>query len=337
MTSGAADITSLEAPGAGGDDPLLGQTLDGRYTLEAVVARGTMGVVYRARQTRVDRPVAVKVLRRSLCGDPQLAGRFLREARVLSLLHHPNLLTIYDFGRTESGQLYLITEFLAGRTLREHLEEREALDEATVLDVVRQVADGLEAMHARGVVHRDLKPDNLFLVPLGRGRHLVKILDFGLAALDDGGGERLTRLGATVGTPAYMSPEQLGGRDLDGRSDLYSLGCLAYEILTGAVPFTARSLPDLARAHCRERPAPPRGASPAATLLLLRLLEKDAEDRPQSAAALLDQLEASGPGGLPAASPAPGGGSRSSLWRRMAAMALPVMLAALGVTLAELL
>jgi len=230
--------------------------------------------------------------------DERLAARFLREAHVLGQLRHPNLVTVYDAGADADGRLFLVTEYLEGRTLSALLEERGRLASPAVLEIVRQVAEALAAAHAQGVVHRDLKPDNLFLAPLPRGRELVKLLDFGLAGLaDPADGERLGAVGKTVGTPAYMAPEQFRGALADARCDLYSLGCIAYQLLTGALPLTGRSLEEVAFCHCECAPAPPDAhvpLSPAVSGLVMRLLAKDPVDRPARAVDLLDSLETHG-------------------------------------------
>jgi len=289
----AAKAREAPAPAAG-SDPMIGKSLEGRFVLEAVLGRGAMGVVYRASQTTVGRPVAVKVLRKELSADPVLVGRFLREVRVLSLMQHPNLLTIHDFGQDEQGRLYVATELLEGQTVGELSAECGRLDETVVLDLLRQVAEGLLAAHEKGVVHRDIKPENLFLVPVGRGRHLVKVLDFGIAWVDETGKDRLTHLGGTVGTPAYMSPEQIRGDSLDPRSDLYSLGCVAYKLLTGRLPFSATSVARLALAHLTKQPPQPRefvAITPAISDLVMRLLSKERDDRSASAEAFLEEVE----------------------------------------------
>jgi len=278
-----------------GSDPLIGCNLDGRYDLESVIGRGAMGVVYLARQVSVDRPVAVKVLRREFSSDRVLVARVLREAKALSLLHHPNLLTIFDFGQSEDGRLYVATELLEGNSVARLVREKGPLTPAAVSEVLRQVAEGLVATHGKGIVHRDLKPENLFLVPLTRGRSLVKVLDFGIAQVGRGkGAERLTHVGGTVGTPAYMSPEQIRGQEVEPSSDVYSLGCVAYRLLTGEVPFSGQSVMDIVRAHLGEAPVPPSEKCDCPrelSDLLLRMLAKDPADRPADAEALLDELE----------------------------------------------
>jgi len=274
---------------------LVGRVLGDRYAVESVLAHGAMGVIYRARQTRIGRPVAIKVLRHRWCDDPRLVRRFDLEARIGSLLHHPNLLTIHDRGETGGGRPYLVTELLTGQTARQLLKEQGRLGEEAALDIVRQVAEGLAAVHACGVVHRDVKPDNLFLMPDRRVGRRVKLLDFGFATrAGSGEEERLTAAGRTVGTPGYMPPEQFTARPVDARSDLYALGCVAFHLLTGELPFTGRSIHHVALAHCRRtarRPSSLADVSTAADRLVLRLLSKDPGGRPASAEALLDELE----------------------------------------------
>ena len=287
-----APLVHVEQPES---DPLLGRTLDGRFVLQSVLGRGAMGVVYLARQLSVDRPVAVKVLRREFSSDRILVARFLREAKALSLLHHPNLLTIFDFGQDLDGRLYVATELLEGVSVARSVRDEGPFASDAVVEVMRQVAEGLVVAHDKGIVHRDLKPENLFLVALSRGRTLVKVLDFGIAQVESGrGSARLTHVGGTMGTPAYMSPEQIRGQEVDPSSDIYSLGCVAYRLLTGEVPFTGASVLEIVQAHLANRPVPPAercSCEQDLSDLLMRMLEKDPGRRFANAEALLDELE----------------------------------------------
>lgn len=272
---------------------LLGTTLDGRYRLDELLGVGAMGVVYRARQWDLAQPVAVKLMRTDAARDARLVARFRREARTLASLRHPYVVRYVGSGDDSAGRPYLATEYLLGRDVWQLLKLRGPFDEALTLYLLRQTAEGLEVVHARGVVHRDLKPDNLFLVPSGRGRHTVRIIDFGLALhLGRPEEDDLSRQGLTAGTPAYMSPEQFRAEWTDPRSDLYSLGCIAYKVLTGHLPFRGRTVRDLGIAHCRLAPrAPARyGVSPRLSDLVLWMLEKARTDRPRGASELLEAL-----------------------------------------------
>jgi len=272
---------------------LLGTSLDGRYLLEEVLGVGAMGVVFRARQWNLSRPVAVKRMRRSAAADERLVARFRREARTLRTLRHPHLVRYVGDGDDATGRAYLATEYLEGLDVWELLKRSGPFDEALTLYLLRQASEGLEVAHARGIVHRDLKPDNLFLAKEPRGRHSVRILDFGLALrLGRPDEDDLTRLGLTAGTPAYMSPEQFRADWTDPRSDLYSLGCIAYKVLTGHLPFRGETVRDLGIAHCRTTPRAPEkhGVSRRLSDLVMWLLEKQRTDRPRSASMLLEAL-----------------------------------------------
>ena len=274
-------------------DAMIGVILEDRYELVAPLGEGGMGTVYRARQLSVDRPVAVKLLKHELSSDPIQVARFLREVKALSLLHHPNLLTVHDFGQSDDGRLFVVTELLEGRTLGEVLGDGAPLAAERVRDLTAQICEGLHAAHDVGIVHRDLKPDNLFCVADRRGRDHLKILDFGIARVTSGEEDKITRTGTTIGTPAYMSPEQILGEELDQRSDLYSLGCVLRELLTGTPPFDHGTAVELMRAHLETPPSPvPAAVAPKALReLIADLLAKDRNDRPASAEAVIHRLE----------------------------------------------
>lgn len=217
-----------------------GDLVEDRYRIERLLGRGAMGTVYLATQLSMDRPVAIKTLLRSLLSDYKLVQRFYRESRAASKLDHPNIIRTYDFGidRTTKAP-FIVMEYLEGQELSDHLRERGALPEREACKLLAQVAGALAEAHAKGVVHRDLKPSNIWLRPLADGALQAKVLDFGIAkVLEAGEGEdKLTGTGMTLGTPAYMSPEQIVGGYLDARSDLYGLGCILHELLTGHYPF----------------------------------------------------------------------------------------------------
>jgi serine/threonine protein kinase len=262
-----------------------------------------MGEVYRAIHTRLNRPAAIKVLHAYQAGDPSFQARFLREARSAASLAHPNIVEVFDFGE-QDGNSYLVMELVPDGSLRTLLRQRSAAEGwslALGLDLARQAAEGLAYAHARGMVHRDIKPDNLLLQRLSdferdspSAEFVLKISDFGLARLAESG-EDLTVSGMVVGTPTYMSPEQCQGGTLDGRSDLYSLGVVLYEIATGSPPFRTKSLSEAVFKHISEPPKPPRQVRPDLPLALeqviLRCLAKRPEERYETATELMRALE----------------------------------------------
>ncbi|MCU0672884.1 MAG: protein kinase [Myxococcota bacterium] len=285
------------------DDPLIGRVLDQRYRIEAVLGAGGVGVVYRAEHTGLRRPVALKVLRHGFEENPHLRRRFEREARLLSQLSHPNVVALTDYGIAD-GLPYLVMELLEGRTLEDLLEMDGPPAPRVAIEIVRAVVRGLAFAHDRNVLHRDLKPGNVFLQALPDDPHHVKLLDFGLAKLlvdeENTSGEEptLTKAGTIVGTPAYMSPEQASGGRVDPRSDVYAAGLMLYELLAGRVPFDEPRRADLLRAHLVDPVPDPEGLRPGLVLtpplreLLLRCLAKEPSDRYADARALLDALDA---------------------------------------------
>ena len=273
-------------------DPFIGTVLDGRYHAVQRLGVGGMGRVYRARQLNVGRDVAVKVLNAPASADPGLVKRFANEAHIISQLRHPNTLKLIDFGQTSDGLIYTVTEFLAGDPLDRVLEDGP-IDPNLALRIMREVCESLEEAHGRGVIHRDLKPGNIFLEVVGP-QERVKVLDFGIAKLSEQ--PDLTPAGNVFGSPAYMSPEQARGDEIDGRSDLYSLGVLAYQCLAGRTPFTDAKPLAVMLKHINEPPppiegVPSRGSVGELVAVIMRLLEKDPDKRPASAAALRDDLE----------------------------------------------
>ncbi len=251
--------------GAGSSvDPLVGHTLDEKYRLEAQLGIGGMGTVYRARHLLIDRPVAVKVLNQRFVEDEAARTRFRREAKAAGRLQHTNAVTVTDFGESHDGYVYLVMELLEGRTLREVLAKEAPLDPARAVSLMMQISAAVAAAHEAGIIHRDLKPANIFIVQRAEVPALVKVLDFGIAklaadSLDDDEPMTLTQVGAMIGTPRYMSPEQCDGVELTPASDVYSLGCILYEMLTGTVPFSGSTPLAIAMKHTTEAPRPSAG------------------------------------------------------------------------------
>jgi serine/threonine-protein kinase len=276
----------------GAEDSLVGRTLDGRYTIEAILGVGGMGAVYRARHVHLGTTVAIKVMRSS---QPDATRRFLAEARRTFRLDHPNCVRASDAGVTEDGALlYLVMELLEGRTLGEELERDGPLAAARAAHIGAQVADAIDCAHRLGYVHRDIKPDNIMLLHRGDDPDFVKVLDFGLAKLYDEARLVNTRSvlsftqdGIVFGTPHYMSPEQAQGHRLDPRSDLYSLGIVLYEALAGEVPFDSDAQVEILIAQVKKRPrrlaSRRRGLPPVLEALVHELLAKDPAARPANA------------------------------------------------------
>ena len=223
----------------GSGDPFIGKILADRYRVLRTIGEGGMGRVYLAEHVRMGRLSAVKVMSPALAPTPEAISRFNREASNASRINHPNVAAIYDFGETEDGTLYLAMEYVEGRTLTAVLRDSGPLVPARAAELAGQIADGLHAAHHLGIVHRDLKPDNVLVTTLHDGREQVKIVDFGIAKTTQSNDQTVTSLGVAIGTPEYMSPEQLAGESLDARTDLYSLGLVLFNMLTGGLPHPA--------------------------------------------------------------------------------------------------
>jgi hypothetical protein len=287
------------------DDPLIGRTLPGGYLILELVGIGGMGRVYRAEQTNLGRTVAVKIIHPHLVGEENAAARFITEARAASRLNHPNSVGIIDFGKSPDGQLYLVMEFLRGRDLARVIYDDGPLAFRRIVDVLRQTLAALAEAHSQNIVHRDLKPENIILEPVRSGGDFVKVVDFGLAKMRVETHQRgITSPGIVCGTPEYMSPEQARGDELDARSDLYAVGVILYQLLTGRLPFEAESPTQVVLAHLTQKPRDPREVAPERKLpaplvdVVLKALAKDAKDRYQDAdefaatlAAALAQVE----------------------------------------------
>ncbi len=277
----------------------IGKTI-GVYKVEGFVNKGGMGAVYRATHLMLGKPVALKLINPEVLTSPQVVGRFQREARVVSQLSHPNIVTVHDLGQTEDGILYLAMELVSGINLKELIDREGPLDPGRAVRLARGVATALAVAHKDKIVHRDLKPQNVMVTEDAEGREIPKLLDFGIAKALESDGSTLTSTGMLLGTPRYMSPEQAKGTEVDGRSDLYSLGIMLYEMLVGTVPFDAPSIPAVLIKHQSEVPTPPSKLRPGLPAelqaVVLRLLEKDPARRFANAAALSDALGLLEPG-----------------------------------------
>jgi len=277
---------------------LIGRTLNHRYMVEDKIGEGGFGAVFRGKQIATGREVALKILHPHNVHDETIVARFRREAEACSKLRDPHTVTTYDFDETPDGILYLAMELLRGRALH-HLQKAEGpLGATRVLRILDQVAASLSEAHANGIVHRDMKPENVFIESRGGEDH-VKVLDFGIAKVmsDDRQVPALTAVGQTLGTLEFMSPEQLRGQKLDGRSDIYALGMMAYEMLTGKLPFQSAKTPiDIINFHMKTDAPPPSRladnvAIPAAVDgIIVKMVQKDREDRFANANALREEI-----------------------------------------------
>jgi serine/threonine protein kinase len=270
-------------------DPLIGRSINDRFKITALIARGGMGKVYRAEQAPLGRLCAVKILNPNYAGeqDPEFHKRFFLEASIASKLTHPNTVTIFDYGRTDDDIYYMAMEFLDGATLHRAIREAGRLPEERVAHISRQICRALREAHALGVIHRDLKPANIFLVNHGDESDFVKVLDFGLVknVLDPKPEDQLTQTGLFMGSPKYMAPEQVRGDKVDNRTDVYSLGIMMYEMLTGKVPFDRPNSLNILMAQVNDDAPPMRvmnpntDVSPLMEELVAHCLEKDPEAR----------------------------------------------------------
>jgi eukaryotic-like serine/threonine-protein kinase len=275
-----------------GHDPLVGKVVAGRYRLEARIGEGGMGLVYRARHVLIDRVIALKLIRPDLRGETHLRAWMLREAKAANRVDHAHIIDIHDIGETEDGELYLVMEYLVGTPLSAELANGP-MPIARSVDIVEQMCAALARAHDLGVVHRDLKSDNILLTERGGRKDFVKILDFGLAALKRDA--RLAPKGAVFGTPEYMSPEQARGEDATPSSDLYALGVLFFEMLTGQLPFRSNDRDTLLKMQQQQAPARPRSlrpdVHPQGEEIATRLLAKAAKDRYRDAHHLQEDLK----------------------------------------------
>jgi len=262
---------------------------DGRYTVGQMIGTGGMADVYLGLDTRLNREVAIKVLRRDLAKDPAFVARFRKEALAAGGLNHPGIVAVYDSGE-ENNSPYIVMELVSGQTLRQKLQAGQ-LPLSTSLEIIKGILQALDYSHNKGIIHRDIKPSNIMITDSGD----IKVMDFGIARATDDIGATLTNTWNVVGTAQYLSPEQATGEMADGRSDLYSLGCLMYELLTGRPPFTGDTPVSVAYQHVSSPLTPASQINPTLDLNLDRMLEvvlaKDPNNRYQDAIAMLEDLE----------------------------------------------
>jgi serine/threonine protein kinase len=278
-------------------DEMIGRTIDNKYLIEAKLGSGGMGTVYRAKRLLIGDSVAVKILHPDQVADSKAVERFRREAQASARLKHPNAVTIHDFGVSSDGQVYLVMEVVEGQSLREIIKQQGPLTPTSVAEIMRQACAALDEAHRNNIIHRDVKPDNI-IVSIKPGGLAVKVLDFGIAKLRDLAvtASSLTQTGSIVGTPHYMSPEQCLGEELDHRSDIYSLGVVIYETLTGMVPFNSPTSAAIVVQQVTQPPPPLHSINLSISLaveaVVAHALEKRREARPQTAVALAEELSA---------------------------------------------
>ncbi len=292
------DGQTLKSANPSGD--LLGQVIADRYHVTKKLGEGGMGAVYLAEHVKMGRKSAIKVMSASMSQDADAVSRFNREANNASRIQHPNICAIYDFGETPDGLMYLAMEFIEGHSLNEILKKSGPMTLQRATNILRQTAEALHVAHEGGIVHRDLKPDNIMIAQQG-GKDLVKVVDFGIAKAvgGDESGQKVTKTGLVVGTPEYMSPEQLSGDKLDGRSDLYSLALVYYRMITGTLPFQAETSQETMIKRLTDDPMPLRQALPTGNFpgglqqVMDHALARYANDRYSDAVEFAKDVEAS--------------------------------------------
>jgi serine/threonine protein kinase/formylglycine-generating enzyme required for sulfatase activity len=290
-----SDRTALISIDVSDNDPMLGQLLDGRYRLIRKIGEGGMGAIYRAVHTEIVRTCAIKLLTGVSPGKDDAIARFKREARNSCRIDNVHAVTVYDFGQTDEGLLFLAMEFIDGKPLSRIIAEQRVLPVERVIHITNQIAEALGAAHALPMIHRDLKPDNIMITRKGANKDFVKVLDFGIAkALADESGENLTKTGFVLGTPVYMSPEQLLGEELDARSDIYSLAIIVYEMLSGRLPFEGDNLQAVMMKRVMTDPIRLRVAAPSLSesveQAVMSALERNRESRTPTVEAFAAEL-----------------------------------------------
>jgi eukaryotic-like serine/threonine-protein kinase len=279
---------------ANADPALAPGTMIGEYRIEKKLGEGSFGTVYAGVQPLIGKKVAIKLLHKRMSSEPEIVSRFIDEARAANRIGHRNIIDIFSFGVHSGNQHYFIMEFCEGMTLGQLLQQKKRLTPTEALPILRGIADGLDAAHQAGVTHRDLKPDNVFLVRIKDNQYFPKLLDFGVAKLAKEDGAQQTATGIAIGTPRYMSPEQCRGKKVDHRTDIYALGCVAHEMLTGRPVFEADSTVDLLFQHMSDPPPPMStvlpNLPPELDAPVLEMLAKRPLGRPTSAGAAIDAL-----------------------------------------------
>ncbi len=316
MTDRAEAAISKKA----GPDPLIGRVINDRFKIVSLIARGGMGKVYRAEQAPLGRACALKVLNPNYSGehDPEFHKRFFLEASMTSKLTHPNTVTIFDYGRADDDIYYMAMEYLEGHTLHRAIRHAGHFPEERAAHVARQVCRALREAHSLGIIHRDLKPANVYLVEHGDEPDFVKVLDFGLVKnVADANGEELTQAGLFMGSPKYMAPEQVNGDRVDARTDIYALGVILYEMLTGKVPFDSATSVSILMAQVKEDAAPMKKTNPSIDVsaameeTVVRCMAKSPDDRFRSMDEVLASLKRVATSTLSTGAPANGAGTDS--------------------------
>jgi serine/threonine-protein kinase len=297
----AATESGSSWPAAAGAAPdLVGREIAGRYRIVKKLGEGGMGAVYRGEQLSLKRAVAVKVLKPELGSNQMILRRFNAEAEAVAKLSHPNTVNIYDFGQDRDGSLFIAMEFIEGRSLREALQKEGPFSPTRAITIALQVAASLTDAHSHSIVHRDLKPDNVMLQDRGRNKDVVRVLDFGIAKLRDDNRatqQAMTQAGDMLGTPQYMAPEQIRGEAIDGRTDIYALGCMTYEMVTGRMPYEAPTIMAMLSKHLLEQVVPPSQRRPDLLIprnvdeLVLQAMAKDPASRPPSMELFAEMLQ----------------------------------------------
>lgn len=294
----------MDSPGLEGEphDPLIG-TMVGRFRVEKKIGQGGMGSVYELLQPAIHKRMALKLLHEEYVGRKEIVQRFFDEARAVNLIGHPSIVDITDFSHLPDGRPFIMMEYLQGESLEDYLKEKGALEESEALEILRQICSALAAAHSKRIVHRDLKPENIFLLRRPHQAMQVKVLDFGIAKLRDKGDDEVnaTQAGVVLGTPTYMSPEQAQGNtaDADHRMDIYSLGAMLFQMLSGAPPFTGKTFAALLYKHITEPPPKLSDSrpdlAPGWTYVVDKALSKEPADRYQDVQAMLDDAMATLP------------------------------------------
>lgn len=279
-----------------GDDSLVGKLIDGKYRILSPLGEGGMAVVYRANHVQMERTVVIKVMQGWLLSNRNSVERFERECKLTAKLNHPNIVSVYDVGAINGKEPYLVMEFINGESLADKIQKGGALPYATTANIIIQICRGLQEAHSNGIIHRDLKPDNVLLQHKSDRPDWVKIVDFGISNLVEGS-KRLTKTGRMVGTPEYIAPEQLKDRPIDIRTDLYGIGVMMFEMLTGHVPFDGESAEAILMKHLLEDPPAMSEVKPDLPEpnlfqpIVDKLMRKDPDQRYQTATELRLDVE----------------------------------------------